>query len=68
MGKRMFTIIGAGCLVILVVVMGLYFFTDFGHTPKPGTTNESKSSASTTSTVVKSSTSESSDEKQKTTK
>lgn len=63
MGKRMFTIIGAGCLVILVVVMGLYFFTDFGHTPKPGTTNESKSSASTTSTVVKSSTSESSDEK-----
>ncbi|OJG10482.1 hypothetical protein RU94_GL000605 [Enterococcus asini] len=55
--------IGAGCLVILVVVMGLYFFTDFGHTPKPGTTNESKSSASTTSTVVKSSTSESSDEK-----
>lgn len=63
MGKRMFTMIGAGCLVILVVVMGLYFFTDFGHTPKPGTTNESKSSASTTSTVVKSSTSESSDEK-----
>lgn len=63
MGKRMFTIIGAGCLVILVAVMGLYFFTDFGHTPKPGTTNESKSSASTTSTVVKSSTSESSDEK-----
>ncbi|WP_256998686.1 glycoside hydrolase family 3 N-terminal domain-containing protein [Enterococcus asini] len=59
----MFTMIGAGCLVILVVVMGLYFFTDFGHTPKPGTTNESKSSASTTSTVVKSSTSESSDEK-----
>ncbi|RGW15036.1 glycoside hydrolase family 3 N-terminal domain-containing protein [Enterococcus asini] len=63
MGKRMFTMIGAGCLVILVVVMGLYFFTDFGHTPKPGTTNESKSSASTTSTVVKSSTSESSNEK-----
>lgn len=63
MGKRMFTIIGTGCLVILVVVMGLYFFTDFGHTPKPGTTNESKSSASTTSTVVKSSTSESNDEK-----
>lgn len=63
MGKRMFTMIGAGCLVILVVVMGLYFFTDFGHTPKPGTTNESKSSASTTSTVVKFSTSESSDEK-----
>ena len=63
MGKRMFTMIGAGCLVILVVVMGLYFFTDFGHTPKPGTTNESKSSASTTSTVVKSSTNESSDEK-----
>ena len=63
MGKRMFTMIGAGCLVILVVVMGLYFFTDFGHTPKPGTTNESKSSTSTTSTVVKSSTSESSDEK-----
>lgn len=63
MGKRMFTMIGAACLVILVVVMGLYFFTDFGHTPKPGTTNESKSSASTTSTVVKSSTSESSDEK-----
>lgn len=63
MGKRMFTMIGAGCLVILVVVMGLYFFTDFGHTPKPGTANESKSSASTTSTVVKSSTSESSDEK-----
>lgn len=63
MGKRMFTMIGAGCLVILVVVMGLYFFTDFGHTPKPGTTNESKSSASNTSTVVKSSTSESSDEK-----
>lgn len=63
MGKRMFTMIGAGCLVILVVVMGLYFFTDFGHTPKPGTTNESKSSASTTSTVVKSNTSESSDEK-----
>lgn len=63
MGKRMFTIIGAGCLVILVVVMGLYFFTDFGHTSKPGTANESKSSASTTSTVVKSSTSESSDEK-----
>lgn len=63
MGKRMFTMIGAGCLVILVVVMGLYFFTNFGHTPKPGTTNESKSGASTTSTVVKSSTSESSDEK-----
>ncbi|WP_302373269.1 glycoside hydrolase family 3 N-terminal domain-containing protein [Enterococcus asini] len=63
MGKRMFTMIGAGCLVILVVVMGLYFFTDFGHTPKPGTTNESKSSTSTTSAVVKSSTSESSDEK-----
>ena len=63
MGKRMFTMIGAGCLVILVVVMGLYFFTDFGHTPKPGATNESKSSTSTTSTVVKSSTSESSDEK-----
>lgn len=64
MGKRMFTMIGAGCLVILVVVMGLYFFTDFGHTPKPGATNESKNSASTTSTAAKSSvTSESSDEK-----
>ena len=64
MGKRMFTIIGAGCLVILVVVMGLYFFTDFGHTPKSGTTNESKTSASTTSTAAKSSvTSESSEEK-----
>lgn len=64
MGKRMFTIIGAACLVILVVIMGLYFFTDFGHTPDPNTASKSKSSTTTSTTVVGSTTSESSENKQ----